>query len=526
MAMHARFALRFLLPIAALILVALVSSVLASSGASTAVQRMVAAAGGTLVDVIPKSGPGIRESGAIAGASSGPTIPAAGPATPAAGPATPAASLTAGFPWVLQAQNDAVFTDLSMADATHGFASAELGRVYRTTDGATWQLVMNIGFPHYWYGVHAFTADSVFITGFQNQTGAGIARWSANGGITWTADIVIDPANWLTINQFADRQHGVATAIGSGLTYVTTNGGATSADWTRVLADPTQGWFAGNFTFMPDNLHVYVTGISFCQSTNGGLSYSRRPSIDPVFDGGVCFPDVMRGWTGGGQISAPVSGWVHRTTDGGATWSARILNTPYPIRSLLFLDGSLGFAIGGNYFGAVGGIWSTTDGGLAWNLDTDTGCEMKGIDWARVSSDSVSVWCAGSRSNLGRIYRTTVYFPSGTSAADDPAVGEPSPPPPATALRVAPNPVRAGESVRIAAPLAAAGATLDVVDAGGRVVRQLTFVASGAAGGSEAVWDGRDARGRAAAAGIYHARLVAAGAAGGQRLAVAIVRLP
>jgi len=176
---------------------------------------------------------------------------------------------------------------------------------------------MNIGFPRYWYGVHALTPDSVFITGFQNQSGEGIARWSTNGGATWTNDIVIDPVHWLTINQFADRRHGVATAIGSGLTYVTTNGGATAADWTQVLADPTQGWFAGNFTFLPENLHVYVTGISFCQSANGGLSYSRRPSIDPVFDGGVCFLDVTHGWTGGGQISAPVSGWVHRTTDGG-----------------------------------------------------------------------------------------------------------------------------------------------------------------------------------------------------------------
>jgi photosystem II stability/assembly factor-like uncharacterized protein len=115
----------------------------------------------------------------------------------------------------------------------------------------------------------------------------------------------------------------------------------------------------------------------------------------------------MHGWTGGGQISPPVSGWVHRTTDGGQSWSGRILNPPYPIRSLLFLDESLGFAVGGNYFQAIGGIWSTTDGGLSWNPDVDTGCEMKGIDAARVAPDSMAVWCAGSRSGLGRIYRTT-----------------------------------------------------------------------------------------------------------------------
>ncbi len=482
------------LPLVAIPLAALVASAPAPAEAPAVVQQLIAADGVTVVDRLPKSGPGLAAANALQ---------------------PPVQPSSDSFSWTLQAQNDGVFTDLSMADATHGFAAAELGRVYRTTDGTTWQPVMNIGFPRYWYGVHAFTADSVFITGFQNQTGAGIARWSTDGGVTWTADIVIDPGNWLTINQFADRRHGVATAIGSGLTYVTTNGGATSTDWTRILADPTQGWFAGNFTFMPDNLYVYLTGISFCQSTNGGLSYSRRPSIDPVFDGGVCFVDPMHGWTGGGQISAPVSGWVHRTTDGGATWSGRVLNAPYPIRSLLFLDEALGFAVGGNYFGAVGGIWSTTDGGSSWNLDADTSCEMKGIDWARVSPDSVSLWCAGSRSGLGRIYRTTVYLPSGTSALPEPVAA------PAVSLRVAPNPAGAGESVRIAAPLATRGATLDIVDANGRVVRRLEF--SGAAGAAEAVWDGRDERGHITAAGVYHARL---GTAGGKPLSVAIVRLP
>jgi hypothetical protein len=377
-----------------------------------------------------------------------------------------------------------------MADATHGFASAELGQVYRTTDGSTWQSVMNIGFPRYWYGVHALTPDSVFITGFQNQSGEGIARWSANGGATWTADIVIDPGHWLTINQFADRLHGVATAIGSGLTYVTTNGGATAGDWTQVLADPTQGWFSGNLTFMPSNLFVYVTGISFCTSTNGGLSYARRPSIDSVFDGGVSFPDTQHGWTGGGQISAPVQGWVHRTTDGGQSWSGRILNPPYPIRSLLFLDGSLGFGVGGNYFQGIGGIWSTTDGGGSWNLDVDTGCEMKGIDWARVSGDSVSVWCAGSRSGLGRIYRTTVYFPGGSAgiSAGAPAL-DPRP------LAAAPNPFRAGTAGRIRA---GGGGALDLVDVNGRLVRRLEF-------GAEGLWDGRNTRGALVAPGVYYA---------------------
>jgi hypothetical protein len=251
---------------------------------------------------------------------------------------------------------------------------------------------------------------------------------------------------------------------------------------------------------MPENHYVYLTGISFCRSLDGGASYFRRGSIDPVFDGGVNFPDTVYGWTGGGQISTPVQGWVHRTTDAGQSWSARILNPPYPIRSLLFFDDLLGFAVGGNYFQGIGGIWSTTDGGLSWSLDVDTGCEMKGIDWARVSADTVAVWCAGSRSGIvGRIYQTRVYLPSGSTGI---AVAEPA----AASLRplqAAPNPFHHGTSIMFTAP-GAGPLRLDIVDVTGRRVRQLDLGIR-EAGHHAVLWDGQDDRGGRAAPGVYYA---------------------
>src|SRR6188474_877459 len=103
----------------------------AAAGSSLIQQEILARDAATVVDRIPKSD-----------------------AAPSAALAPSEASASAvGFPWVLQLQNAGVYTDLSMANATHGFASAELGQVYRTTDGGTWTSVMNIGFPRYWYGV-------------------------------------------------------------------------------------------------------------------------------------------------------------------------------------------------------------------------------------------------------------------------------------------------------------------------------------------------------------------------------------
>ena len=60
-----------------------------------------------------------------------------------------------------------------------GYAAAELGQVWKTTDGGEhWNRIMNLGFPYYWYGVYALDADNVVISGFDNQKALGIVRWS------------------------------------------------------------------------------------------------------------------------------------------------------------------------------------------------------------------------------------------------------------------------------------------------------------------------------------------------------------
>ncbi len=313
--------------------------------------------------------------------------------------------------WVLQQTVSGVVKAISFVDPNVGYMAAELGVVYKTTNGgAAWQNVLNLGFPYYWYGVHTFTPQKVLIAGFNNTTGDGIMRWTYDGGTTWSDDIIIAPApfNWLMGLDYADSLHGLAVGgvLSSGSVFVTDNGGTDSTDWTKVVADPTQGWFAGNFTMRPDG-NYYITGISFCNSTDFGLSWTRSNSIDNTFDGGVSFPDDLHGWTGGGSISPTVEGWAHRTTDGGVTWSGRILSTPYPIRVVYFFDAQMGIAQGGEVNSAVGGIWETTDGGENWTEAMTTGAEMGSIDWQRVSDDSIDVWSVGYTSSGG--FHSDVY---------------------------------------------------------------------------------------------------------------------
>jgi hypothetical protein len=88
-------------------------------------------------------------------------------------------------PWKLQATlTGAVIHDISFPTAKIGFAVAEAGQVWKTTDGgAHWKEVLNLSFPWYWYGVHAFSAKDVVISGFyDSSTFEGIIRWSHDGG--------------------------------------------------------------------------------------------------------------------------------------------------------------------------------------------------------------------------------------------------------------------------------------------------------------------------------------------------------
>jgi len=328
-----------------------------------------------------------------------------------AGSDRPGLDTDSGFTWNLQATlPSTVLIDLSFADDSVGYACAELGIVYKTTNsGATWSRIMNLGFPYYWYGVSAVSRQRAIVTGFNNTAGTGIYRWTTDGGSSWDSIVTLDTANWLSRARFADSLHGIISAGWNGGVWRTENGGRNPSDWSYVQIDPQRGWFEGNFCYRADG-RCYLTGISFCRSTDHGVFWDVQHSADPVFDGGVWFTDTLHGWTGGGQISAPVSGWVHRTTDGGATWSDRLIETPAPVRAVLFLNDTLGFAVGGNVYSGAGFIYSTVNGGDSWRLDVNTGAEMKGIDY-KVVGDSIDVWCSGFNSSsdfTGRIYKTRI----------------------------------------------------------------------------------------------------------------------
>jgi len=312
---------------------------------------------------------------------------------------------TSLFDWKLKfTATGKVFKDVSFADDHTGYIVTELGSVYKTVNGGdSWTSVMNLGFPYYWYGVYALTPDTVVIAGFNDQapTAQGVIRWSYNGGSSWQPNIVLaipfSGVGWLDRVHFYGADTGIVLNSLSGGAWITTTGGKDSASWNYISINTDQAWFAGNIDFDSQG-KVSATGIHLAESLDYGQTWTSGPCADQTFDGGVDFlgSDRQLGWTGGGQISAPVSGWIHRTTDGGISWSGRLQTFPYPIRAVTFFNASTGLALGGNVYSEAGGIYSTPDSGYTWNLEVNTAAEMFAFDYKIISADSMDVWCVGS----------------------------------------------------------------------------------------------------------------------------------
>ena len=317
-------------------------------------------------------------------------------------------------PWKLLATlPGAVVHDISFTTPQIGYAAAELGQVWKTTDGgASWTEIMNLGFPYYWYGVHAGGENDVIISGFNDNNFESIIRYSLNGGQTWTSDIVLSTTGWGDRVRYVNSQDGLEmdqlNLDAPNAAHYTTDGGANASDWTSVVPDPNGGWFGNEFSLLP-NLHARASGITYCTSLNLGADWSCGPSIDSVFDGPTFFSNDTFGWVGGGEISPNLEGWVHRTTDGGTTWSGRTLDIGWPIREILFLTPNIGWATGGNYSSNVGGMYFSKDGGQTWTLDSSTGAEMGSCDSQR-KGNHVQVWCAGYDSSFNGV----IYSVQGT----------------------------------------------------------------------------------------------------------------
>lgn len=237
-------------------------------------------------------------------------------------------------------------------------------------------------------------------------------------------------------------------------------------------ADFTNGPYRGRVYVMWSDQRLGDTDVWLLHSDDGGMSWSPRIRIndDAPGNGRHQFMPVI-------DID-PLSGTLYcvfydrrlhtdnatdmylaYSTDGGDTWTNTLISaSSFTPAATVFFGDYIGLSA---YGGTVRPLWMRQDG------------------------TTLSVWTA--------LVDQITAVAAGRHASH-PAAG---------ALRAFPNPAR--DAVHLAAlDGGALGGPVTIVNAAGRVVRRVE-PGSGAAR-SEAVWDGRDARGSMAPGGVYFAR--------------------
>ena len=271
-----------------------------------------------------------------------------------------AATARANDVWPAAEMRQNLFGSCFVSD-TEGWAVADLGRIFHTTDaGSTWER-LNPGARHQFVGITC-AGGNIWVAG---QVGE-IAR-STDGGKTWQMQTSGTQRQLLDI-AFGSPQRGLA--VGDyGTLLRTDDGGATWAKialpsdiklppdiadvvdpgdvllYSATFADADHAWIAGEF------------GVILA-SADGGLTWHQQTSSVESTLFGISFADQQHGWAVG------LDALLLHTTDGGITWARQAIETPKGFSPALYgvrVVGSYGWAVGNNGF-----LLNSVDAGNTW----------------------------------------------------------------------------------------------------------------------------------------------------------------
>ncbi|MBI4722710.1 MAG: hypothetical protein HY769_06920 [Candidatus Stahlbacteria bacterium] len=235
--------------------------------------------------------------------------------------------------------------------------------VIHTTDG--WQ-----SWSSQTRGPQYKTYDIFFLNDTLGWTAGDLneVRRTTDGGNTWTLQ-TIGTGKCFPRIYFIDERHGWA-AGGDGMLGITTNGGTNWQDkylpishtdcYGVFFIDSLNGWLVSRAA--PDTGVVIDTSCIF-RTASGGNYWTPQYKSPQTYDFlDVRFVDLNSGWVCGGY-RADEKAIIFYSTNGGAIWNLQSLpDDAYYLRSLDFVQGRVGFAVG-----KYGTILHTTDG-TNWEL--------------------------------------------------------------------------------------------------------------------------------------------------------------
>ncbi len=211
-------------------------------------------------------------------------------------------------------------------------------------------------FPNQFINYYAITAqviDSV-LTLFLAGEG-GLILTSTNGGFSWQIRNS-SPYSYQAID-FPTTSIGFIAGE-NGQIIKTTNGGTS---WDTIQNTLTNKILDLKFTSSSIGyVLLQSTGIrdSLLKTTNGGTSWSVLPLPANCKGNRMFFLNDSLGFIAGSKFAV---GAIHKTTNGGATWTS---SSTLASRDVCFITPTVGFAVG--YSGTTNYIEKSTDGGASW----------------------------------------------------------------------------------------------------------------------------------------------------------------
>jgi photosystem II stability/assembly factor-like uncharacterized protein len=281
-----------------------------------------------------------------------------------------------GTNWSAQGRaNQDTLYDISMIDATHGWAVGKYTSVYDTLyyyDGTSWD--KNADFHVYkrdFYGVAAYNSTNVWAVGAQGT----ITKWN---GSAWSSQA--SGVNTALRDAAALAANSV-WAVGDSGTMLYYNGswasqasGTTSNLRGVSAANASSAWAVGD-----SGTIRYFNGTSWGGQDGGTTRTLRAVSA-------VNTPTPVAWAVGdGGTI-------LHYN---GTSWTQQVSNTSENLRGVSAADASTVYAVGDQ-----GTILKTTDGGTTWNQELVLfSQQLNAVD----ALDSTHIWTAGEAAT-GRAY--------------------------------------------------------------------------------------------------------------------------
>lgn len=276
------------------------------------------------------------------------------------------------------------FDGLFVLNETTAWASGDIGRIIKTTDGGVTWVQQTPPTTNYVYSIN-FVDEN---TGYAGASGAAPPSQllkTTNGGTTWTS-VDNNSLTFAHAIHFINAQSGFIG--GNGGFVRTTDGGAT---WNFVV----QASAVYQFDFANENTGWFVGDLGTIQkTTDGGNTWTPQVSgtSAPLHDVFVVNDQVA--WAVGNNATA------RKTTNGGTTWTTVTL----PISAALwawgvsFVDENTGWITGD-----AGWVMKTTNGGTSWVRQPVPSIVQTGALYQIKAASPNVIYSAG---DAGRVIKT------------------------------------------------------------------------------------------------------------------------